>query len=73
MGALPTLYAATSPDAHGGDYIGPKDFGGWRGYPAKARSSSRSYDEATARHLWEVSSQLTGVQYDFATAMATTR
>ncbi|MBX0326220.1 SDR family oxidoreductase, partial [Oscillochloris sp. ZM17-4] len=60
MGALPTLYAATSPDAYGCDYIGPKDFGGWRGYPAKARSSARSYDENSAWRLWEVSEQLTG-------------
>ncbi len=70
MGALPTLYAATSPDVRGGDYIGPKDFGGWRGHPAKARSNARSYDQATARKLWEVSEQLTGVTYDFAAAMA---
>jgi NAD(P)-dependent dehydrogenase (short-subunit alcohol dehydrogenase family) len=73
MGALPTLYAATAPDAHGGDYIGPKDFGGWRGYPAKARSSARSHDEATARRLWEVSTQLTSVQYDFMAATPVTR
>ncbi|MFP5305026.1 MAG: oxidoreductase, partial [Gammaproteobacteria bacterium] len=35
MGALPTLYAATAADVHGGDFIGP---GGWqqmRGYPRK--------------------------------------
>jgi NAD(P)-dependent dehydrogenase (short-subunit alcohol dehydrogenase family) len=70
MGALPTLYAATSPDANGCDYIGPRDFGGWRGYPAKVRSSDRSYDEATARRLWEVSEQLTGVRYAFTEAMA---
>ncbi|NNJ08824.1 SDR family oxidoreductase [Chloroflexales bacterium ZM16-3] len=73
MGALPTLYAATSPDAYGCDYIGPKDFGGWRGYPAKARSSARSYDGATAQRLWDVSERLTGVSYDFAATMTPAR
>lgn len=65
MGALPTLYAATSPDAHGGDYIGPDGFGGIRGYPTPQRSSARSYDPDLARRLWEVSEQLTGVHYVF--------
>ncbi len=32
-GALPTLYAATSPDAHGGEYIGPDGFGELKGAP----------------------------------------
>jgi NAD(P)-dependent dehydrogenase (short-subunit alcohol dehydrogenase family) len=63
MGALPTLYAATAPDALGGDYIGPDSFGGWRGYPARQRSNAASYDPAVARRLWEVSEQLTGVRY----------
>jgi NAD(P)-dependent dehydrogenase (short-subunit alcohol dehydrogenase family) len=72
MGALPTLYAATSPDAYGCDYIGP-GLGGWRGYPVKARSSARSYDEGAARRLWEASEWLTGVAYDFAAAPALAR
>ncbi|MCS6883176.1 MAG: oxidoreductase [Oscillochloridaceae bacterium] len=65
MGALPTLYAATSPDAHGGDFIGPDGPGGARGYPVPQRSNARSYDPALARRLWEVSEQLTGVRYAF--------
>jgi NAD(P)-dependent dehydrogenase (short-subunit alcohol dehydrogenase family) len=65
MGALPTLYAATSPEAHGGDFIGPDGFGGARGYPVPQRSNARSYDPELARRLWEVSEQLTGVRYAF--------
>jgi NAD(P)-dependent dehydrogenase (short-subunit alcohol dehydrogenase family) len=65
MGALPTLYAATAPEMHGGEYVGPNGFMQIRGYPALERSSSRSYDEADARRLWEVSEALTDVAYTF--------
>ncbi len=68
MGALPTLYAATAPEAHGGDFIGPDGLGGARGYPVPQRSNARSYDPALARRLWEVSERLTGVRYAFPAA-----
>ncbi|WP_254527778.1 oxidoreductase [Natrinema gelatinilyticum] len=63
-GALPTLYAATDPDAEGGAYYGPGGFQNMRGTPERQASSDRSYDEETARRLWAVSSELTGVTYD---------
>lgn len=63
MGALPTLYAATSPDARGGDYIGPDGFMENYGHPRKTRSTARSHDRAVAMRLWEVSEQLTSVRY----------
>ncbi|WP_435076271.1 oxidoreductase [Halococcus sp. AFM35] len=62
-GALPMLYAATAPDIEGGEYVGPGGFQQMRGHPEKQRSSDRSYDEATAKRLWEVSAELTGVRY----------
>ncbi|WP_226005105.1 oxidoreductase [Natrinema salinisoli] len=64
MGALPTLYAATAPDAEGGAYYGPGGLMNMRGAPERQASSDRSYDEETARRLWDVSSDLTGVTYD---------
>jgi NAD(P)-dependent dehydrogenase (short-subunit alcohol dehydrogenase family) len=64
MGALPTLYAATAPDAEGGAYYGPGGFQNMRGTPERQASSDRSYDEETARRLWRVSEELTGVTYD---------
>ena len=64
MGALPTLYAATSPDIRGGEYIGPDGFLGQRGYPHQARSSGLSYDQDFAQRLWEVSEELTGMEFD---------
>jgi NAD(P)-dependent dehydrogenase (short-subunit alcohol dehydrogenase family) len=60
-GALPTLYAATSPDIQGGEYIAPKQI--QRGLPGKARTTWRAHDQAAASRLWEVSEQLTGVNY----------
>jgi NAD(P)-dependent dehydrogenase (short-subunit alcohol dehydrogenase family) len=63
MGALPTLYAATSAEVRGGDYIGPDGFAEMWGHPKKAKSSARSHDEEAAAKLWEVSEQLTGVRY----------
>ncbi|SDD02024.1 oxidoreductase [Natrinema hispanicum] len=64
MGALPTLYAATAPEAEGGAYYGPGGFMNMRGTPERQASSKQSYDEETARRLWAVSSELTGVTYD---------
>jgi len=62
MGALTTLYAATM-DIPGGTYIGPNWPGEMRGYPHRVQSSARSHDAETARRLWELSEQLTGVMY----------
>jgi NAD(P)-dependent dehydrogenase (short-subunit alcohol dehydrogenase family) len=64
MGALPTLYAATAPDVSGGDYYGPDGFMESRGYPKEVLSNDRSYDEAVAAKLWDVSEELTGVHYE---------
>ena len=69
MGALPTLYAATAPDVQGGDYFGPRSWGGLRGYPIKVRSSDSSYDTEIAAKLWIVSEELTDVRYRWPAAM----
>jgi NAD(P)-dependent dehydrogenase (short-subunit alcohol dehydrogenase family) len=64
MGALPTLYAATSPGVHGGDYIGPDGFQeGW-GYPKRVPCSAAAQDRAAGSRLWEISAQMTGVSYE---------
>ncbi len=64
MGSLPILYAATANDVIGGDYVAPDGLGEWRGYPKKTKSNKASYDEKSAKQLWEISSQLTKVQYN---------
>jgi NAD(P)-dependent dehydrogenase (short-subunit alcohol dehydrogenase family) len=63
MGALPTLRAATDPDAIGGTYYGPDGFLQFTGYPIVVRSSARSHNAETQRRLWAESEQLTGVTY----------
>lgn len=63
MGALPQLYAGTAPDISGGELVGPGGPGGMRGYPKIDRKASREYDRPTAARLWEVSVELTGVDY----------
>lgn len=63
LGALPQLYAATAPGVRGGEYYGPSGFFQSGGYPKRLRSSRRSYDEALARRLWEVSEELIGVEF----------
>jgi NAD(P)-dependent dehydrogenase (short-subunit alcohol dehydrogenase family) len=62
-GALPTLYAATSPDAKGGEYIGPDGFMAIKGSPTVEQPRPQALDEATAKKLWTVSEELTGVVY----------
>jgi NAD(P)-dependent dehydrogenase (short-subunit alcohol dehydrogenase family) len=65
MGAEPTLMAATKPDLPGGAYVGPGGPVEMRGHPKIVSSSSRrSRDVTTARRLWEVSENLTGVRYN---------
>ena len=71
MGAEPTLYAATAPGVRGGAYVGPGGFNEMRGHPKLVDSSAASKDEATARRLWEVSEDLTGVRYEFSSAART--
>jgi NAD(P)-dependent dehydrogenase (short-subunit alcohol dehydrogenase family) len=63
MGALPTLYAAVSPEVQGGEYIGPDGFLAQRGYPHLARSSPASHNEEDARRLWQLSEEVTCVSY----------
>jgi NAD(P)-dependent dehydrogenase (short-subunit alcohol dehydrogenase family) len=61
MGALPPLYAATEPGLEGGTYVGPDGAGEHRGYPTIVQPNGAARDEATARRLWQVSEELTGV------------
>ncbi|HSY36997.1 MAG TPA: oxidoreductase [Acidobacteriaceae bacterium] len=62
-GALPTLYAATSPDAQGGEYIGPDGFGELKGSPVVVQPRPQALDVAVGERLWAVSEELTGVHY----------
>lgn len=64
-GALPGLYAATSPEAVGGGYYGPDGRGGLTGWPAPAVPAPQALDPEAARRLWDASEEFTGVAFAF--------
>lgn len=61
-GALPTLFAATSPEASNGEFYGPDGLGEARGkHPKRVSSSRASRDRAVADGLWRRAVELTSV------------
>lgn len=62
-GALPQLFAATSPDAEPGGYYSPSRRFELVGPPTNARVPARAKDQAVATRLWTVSEQLAGVRF----------
>lgn len=61
-GALPALYAA-SQDLPGDTYIGPDGPFEAKGYPNPVGRSRRAQDAESAKGLWDLSEQLTGVSF----------
>ncbi|MFI0446436.1 oxidoreductase [Actinomadura sp. 6N118] len=68
-GALPTLYAAVQ-DLPGASYVGPAGLGEVRGAPTLVGRSVAASDPASARRLWTVSEELTGVTFPKLAAAA---
>ncbi len=66
QGALPTLFAATSPTVKGGDYYGPDGENELVGYPAPAQLSAAARNEAAAKTLWAYAQRVTGLSYPTA-------
>jgi len=64
QGALPSLFAATAPQAEGGVYYGPDGRAELSGVPAEALVPAPAMDRAACRRLWEVSEALTGVHFE---------
>jgi NAD(P)-dependent dehydrogenase (short-subunit alcohol dehydrogenase family) len=62
-GALPTLFAATSPAATAGGYYGPSGFQELKGYPVPAKIAPAARDLTLAQRLWEESERLTGFRF----------
>src|ERR1700686_1662950 len=63
-GALPTLFAATSPEAKPAGYYGPNWFYELKGPPVPAKIMPQAKDAAVAARLWDVSAALTGVSFE---------
>jgi NAD(P)-dependent dehydrogenase (short-subunit alcohol dehydrogenase family) len=68
-GALPTLYAAVA-DMPPAGYAGPSGFMEQRGAPKLVGRTGRASDEETARRLWQVSEELTGVSFPLSAPAA---
>jgi NAD(P)-dependent dehydrogenase (short-subunit alcohol dehydrogenase family) len=64
-GARPTLFAATQ-DLPGASYVGPDGFGEHRGYPTLVGRTAAASDVETAKRLWTLSEELTGVTFPLA-------
>lgn len=67
-GALPVLYAATSPDVPPGAFVGPDGPFEMRGSPRLVEPAPAARDEITARRLWDLSEELTGVSFGLPAA-----
>ena len=64
-GAIPTVFAATSPDARGGGYYGPQGFREMRGGDVgPAVVAKQAQDVAVQEELWDVCAELTGVDLE---------
>lgn len=64
QGALPTLFAATAPQARPGGYYGPDKMRETRGYPAAAKIPPQAEDAEAAARLWRVSEAMTGIRFE---------
>jgi NAD(P)-dependent dehydrogenase (short-subunit alcohol dehydrogenase family) len=63
-GALPTLYAATSPNVKDGGYYGPQGLLEARGDRiGEASIAAQANDAATAGRLWQVCEELTQIRF----------
>ena len=68
QGALPALFAASSPHAQPGHYYGPHRLGETRGYPGIAKLPAQALDRHDAARLWQESERLTGARFPVASA-----
>ncbi len=65
-GALPTLYAATSPNAAPGGYYGAQGFLDLKGPPGPAKMMPQAQDQTVAKRLWDAAETLTGQKFKSA-------
>ncbi|SFE59794.1 oxidoreductase [Spirosoma endophyticum] len=64
QGALPALFAATSPEAVKGGYYGPDGEKELTGYPAPAFINETAANRAEAETLWAYAEKETGVSFE---------
>ena len=62
-GAWPTLAAAAAPGVESGSYFGPSRNGEWVGPAREVQPRPKAKRIETAKRLWDVSEEMTGVTY----------
>jgi len=72
IGVLSQLYAATDPKVEGGQFIGPDGLAESWGYPTIVQPIDAARVPETARRLWQISEELTGVRFGLVGASAST-
>jgi len=60
---ITTLRAALDSNVQSGDFYGPDGFMEMRGHPVKVKSNKLSHDNTIAQKLWQISEELTQVEY----------
>lgn len=63
-GALPTLFAATAPEAEPGGYYGPDRMMELKGHPVAVPIAKAATDATTATKLWSETERLVGTRFD---------
>ena len=63
QGAIPTLFAATAPEAQGGAYYGPTGTNEMQGPLGVAMVPAAARDAVASARLWEATEELTGVRF----------
>jgi len=67
-GALPTLYAATSPDARSGAFYGPDGFAHLTGGPGEQKLYRAAEDRDSASRIWAEAERLARVSFPAVSA-----
>jgi len=70
VGGLSQLYAATDPKVEGGQFFGPDGLAESWGYPTIVQPVDTARVAETARRLWQVSEELTGVRFGLVASLA---
>ena len=66
QGALPSLFAATSPDVVAGGFYQPDQDGGLRGFPVQAEIDQVALNELVNQKLWSLAEKFCGQKFPSA-------
>ena len=64
--ALPILHAALSDDVQGGQFIGPKGFGQFKGVPTVVRPNAAALARCENEGIWRMAEHFTGKNFNWS-------